>query len=140
MSNRVTIQYNTAELKRQRPIIAASRVNAIKSIIEESYFKATGLAEADPAELWLYAFGRSEPRTESLSANALKNHGDLIRQYDPGFNADANFEEWQQFWQLGGPTLCGTVQHLAARIQNESQLAGYLAKLLKLRERDPITR
>jgi len=124
------IAYDTAKLKSQWPDIVRSKLNAIEMLSRETYFNAKELRENDPPELWSYDVGRSPrpPDTTNPQADALAQQ---IRMYRPDFAGDP--ENYRKFrdW-VGTPSLAETALALAKRFQNDAELAGHLANLLRL--------
>lgn len=139
----MTLKYDTAKLRRQLSKVTASWQKAITRSIGEGYVEATALPENDASELWQFVLGKSEP-SRPVTGSELKREkerGDQIRQYDPKYDADRAYEASQQVLRdFGTPNLRETVQRLAARIEDDTQLAEYLTILLKLFRRPPITR
>jgi len=136
MKNGITIQYDTEKLKKQYPIICASRLEALKKVISDAYVDTIGLSLADPDELWSFALGNIEliePLTEKEKAKA-KVIADRLRQLDPQFPVTPESKT-----ALGTPTLRETVQSLANRIEDDAVLAKHLTTLLKIYKRGSLT-
>lgn len=137
------VRYNRAELKRQWGTIAASRRLALWTITAKSHTKTTGLTESDPPELWSFALAKSEPRRSPLSEQQLKRtkaFTESIRRLNPEVDADEIYKAGQKLRAtLDKVTLRETVQSLATSAKNDSELAEWLAKLLDLHRRPPIT-
>ena len=136
MSKKSAIQYDTASLKRQRPAIVKSRLAAFQKLALSSHTKATGLNENDPPELWRYVVGQ-RPATDLTENGDAKVLADYIGSIYPQFMGHP--KKYQQFREeLGKPTLRETIQSLAARVQEDAELAKHLSKLLDIYKQGPI--
>ena len=135
-----TIQYDAAKLARQWPIIAKSRLDALKKVFGHPRAEVLGLSKDDPPELWQFVIGRSERRPEftKVEKEKAKAIAERVRQLDPEITVtqetDKEFRD-----NLGTPTLRETAQRLAYRLQDDNELAKHLAKLLALYKRKPVT-
>jgi hypothetical protein len=129
--------YDTAELNRQWPVIAKSRLDATRRIISEDYLRATRLSLDDPPELWRFVIGRSEPRFPPLAPQE-KDQAKLlvrrIRELDPEFIGDLEVRD-----AIGKPTFRDTVLSLANQFTDQATLAKHIATLLRLYQRGPLT-
>jgi len=137
MSGHPVIQYNTASLKGQWPIIAKSRIEAMRKLIRTRHRKVIGLDGDSPPELWRYAIGRSE-RNEDLSDDpAAQACAQSLRATDPSFGGDpAAYNQFRD--TLGAPTLRETALRLACRFQDDVLLAKHLGTLLEIHHKGPI--
>jgi hypothetical protein len=107
-----SIQYETAKLEAQYPIICESKWKALQNVIYEAHARTVKLKVGDPPELWRYAIGHSEPFTD--------------------------WEPYNQFRaNLGEPTLRESVRSLTSRFKDDPLLANHLTTLLKIYKRGP---
>jgi hypothetical protein len=62
MHQPIKFQFDTAELKRQWPIIAKSRLDALKKMFGRLHAEISGLSSDDPPELFRFFIGRPAQR------------------------------------------------------------------------------
>jgi hypothetical protein len=136
MNNNLRIQYDTAKLNSQWLTIAKSRLEAFRKIFGQSYFKATGLNENDPPELWRFAVGL-RGASDLTEDNRARELADSLGSLDPQFMGHP--DNYKQFREaLGKPTLRDTVLSLAQRVPDDAELSSHLSKLLMLYKQGPI--
>ncbi len=107
------VQYETAELQKQYPVIAGSKWEPLQKIRSIGYFRATGLTLESPPQLWNYVLSQSEPFSH---AKVYKGRRE----------------------KLGKPTFNSTVRSLADRYRDPVVLQKHLTTMIKLQKRGPL--
>ncbi len=120
------IQYPTEELKAEWEAIAKSRLEAVRKIVRERYYRVAGLSDNDPPELWRFAVGRL-PRDLTIN-NKTKKLAEHFQIVDPSFaGAPESYTHFRN--DLGTPNLRETVAALVLRAKDDAELAAWLSKL-----------
>ncbi|MHC1767934.1 MAG: hypothetical protein AB9869_27285 [Verrucomicrobiia bacterium] len=114
------IQYDTARLDEQYPMIRESRDKAVVRIYKDAYKRVLGIKPGDPGELWKYALRK-------LGSSSI-----------PAAGRSIVLKCWRE--SQGAPSFGASLDVLLRRFAGrESKLIAATRKLLDLAERPPVS-